>query len=503
MKRILSISLKIIIALVILGVIAVFALSYFINPDRIKEIAINRVETQYNRVLEIGDMRWRVFPRLGISISDVSLSNNPSFGDGVFAAFKNVTIFVDTLALFGGNVDVKTMQLADASADLKVNKSGKSNWDDLLEVPDEAPAATAEQEKVDVKDDKKSAFSNFTFNIESVEIKNAAFTYKDEKTGEAYEVSDLNFSSKDVALNKDFPMDVNFNLKANSPQMVADVSAKATMNVPANKNNEIDMTAMKVNGEVNISKLVAEGLTITSFRAPVDAADGVINMSPVTAKLYGGSFNGSVNIDTNKEPADVRVAYDLKNTQIGAMLKDLNGQQNFTGSLNLKGDLRFQSHPGKKQLTSSLNGHANLYIGRGTLHGLDLTYWYALGNNMLNPGTLAQPPNTKKTEFLETKGSFNIRNGVLSNDDLILYNTGLYGAGAGTVNLVSDKVDYRFRLQGVRHVGGDQYEPAGAVIPLIIKGSLQDPNISPDVGEIVKDQVIQGVGRGILQNLIR
>jgi uncharacterized protein involved in outer membrane biogenesis len=431
-----------------------------------------------------------------------------------------VTIFVDTLSLLGGHVNVKTMQLADAKADLKVNKQGQSNWDDLLVAQAEVveaqpttkaaaktPTPEADQEvvaEVPAKEPKEkgSTLSNFTFNIDSIEIKNAAFTYKDEKTGEAYEISNLNFSSSNVALGKDFPMDVSFDLNAHSPQIKANINAKATMNVPELENNEIDVKAVKINGEVNIPKLFAEGMTISDFRAPVVAEDGIIDMQPVTAKLYGGSFNGAVKINTQEEPASVFVAYDLRNTQIGSMLKDLNGQQNFTGSLNLKGDLSFRSHPAKKQLTSSLNGRANLYIGRGTLHGLDLTYWYAFGNNLLNPGVLAQPRNTGKTEFIETKGSFAIRNGVINNDDLILYNEGLYGAGAGTVNLVNDTVDYRFRLQGVRIVG-DEAHPAGQVIPLIISGSLENPKISPDVGEVVKDQVIQGIGREIFKAIGR
>lgn len=504
MKRIASISLKVILTLVILGVIAVAALSYFINPERLKPIVISKVEQQYNRVLQIGDMRWRVFPRLGISISDVSLSNNPAFGDGVFAAFQNVTIFVDTLSLLRGHVDVKTMLLADAKADLKVNKAGTSNWGDLLvaEPENETTPAADDTKTQEADGDDGSAFGNFSFNIESIEIKDAAFTYEDEKSGEAYEITNLNFSSKNVALNKDFPMNASFDLNANSPEIKADISANATMYIPASKDNEINIEGVKVNGEVNIGKLVAEGMTITQFKAPVNAADGIIDMSPVTAKLYGGTFNGAVKINTQQDPASIFVAYDLRNTQIGSMLKDLNGQQNFTGSLNLKGDLSFRSHPGKKQLTSSLNGKADLYIGRGTLHGLDLPYWYAFGNNLLNPGSVSQPPSTGNTEFVKTTAHFSIRNGVITNKDLVLVSPTIYGAGAGTINLVSDKVDYRFQLQGIRHEGDDYY-PAGAVIPLIISGSLSDPNISPDVGELVKDQVIQGIGRQLLQGLGR
>lgn len=495
MKKVLSRSFKILGAVLVLFLLAFFLLTYFMSPERIKPMLISTVQEKYQRTLALGDMRWKLFPRVGLSLSDVSLSNNPTFGDGVFAAFKNITIYVSTMDLLRGHVDVKTMTLADAQANLKTNKEGVKNWQDLMQVAAVDATATPEGAKrAPVQE--KSGYRDFSFNIESIEIKDAAFSYQDEKTGEAYEITKLNFNSKNVAFNQAFPVDLSFDLSSNAPQLKTRVSATATMRVNS-KDNHYDLSSVVMEGKVSIPSLLANGLTVTNITAPLKAEAGVISLSPIEAKFYGGTLGGGLKINSNEDPAGIVVNYDIKNAQMGPFLRDMGSDENITGALTVKGDLRFRSYPEKKQLMSSLNGGANIYIGNGTLHGLDLAYWNAVGHMMLNPEAgLQAGRNTGQTRFTKGSGSFTLDKGRIYNRDFVMYGNDIYGAGAGTVDLVNEWVDYRFNLQGLTPQG----QPAGNIIPLQIKGSLDNPKVGLDQ-QIVQKQLIEGIGKEVLKNI--
>lgn len=506
MNKIAKISLRVFIALFLLALLTLFALGYFFNPERLKPLAVDYVKEHYNRTLEVGNVRWKLFPRLGISLSDVALSNNPTFGDGVFASMNSATVFVKTMSLLGGKVDVTTLELNGAKANLQTNNAGVNSWDDLVQAPNGQAQTTKTSADAPVAAEKTEDVSGFEFNIQSIEIVDGAFTYEDKKTGEKYDISDFNFSSKNVALNQDFPVDLKFKVASNAPELKATIQAKATMQVAA-KNNEYDLSAITLNGDISMPDLSASGLKITQFKSPVKVENSVINLSGISAQLYGGTLGGDVVLDATKQPASVKVKYDIRNADIGPLMRALDVNQSFTGRLNMAGNLSFRGYPDDKQLTQSLNGTANVNIDKGTLHGVDLAFWYAVGNNMLSGTVLgtgeavAGRSDQGRTDFIDARASFNIKNGVLSNNDLILYNTGVYGAGAGTVNLVSDRINYRFKIQGVKRAG-DKYQPAGQVVPLQITGSTSNPNISLDM-EIVKEKVIEGIGREIFKAIGR
>jgi hypothetical protein len=188
----------------------------------------------------------------------------------------------------------------------------------------------------------------------------------------------------------------------------------------------------------------------------------------------------------------------------------------------MKGNVRFKAFPEKKQLKTSMSGTAGMNIQNGVLNGVDLGYFYAQGNNLMNSKNvgkalgattaLEKGTNTGKTEFVAAKANFNLNAGVITNNDLLVYNSRIYGAGAGTVNLNANTVDYKFKIQGASK-NGDQYSPMGQVIPLIITGSLDNPKMTVDIGAVagnaVKNAVQQnlqqkgGIGGGLLKQILQ
>lgn len=498
MKKLISITIKIVLAVVLLGLISLFALGYYFNPERVKPMVVTYVQEHYKRNIGIGDVSWKIFPRLGISIKDITLSNAPGFGDGQFAVLKGATIFVDTMKLFSGKVHVSTLELQGPTADLKVSAQGNNNWNDLI-AANNSPAAKTDAA---ASADKTSGIQNIELNIESIEVIDGAFTYQDQKSGEKFEIKNFNLSSKNVALGKDFPVDLKLKVISNAPALSADIAAKGNMRVADNAAS-YNLNALTLNGDLAISDLQANGMKISNLKTPLKLEKSVLNLSAVSANLYGGIVNGSIQVNAASEPADVSVNYDMKGTDITAMTRDLGVKQNFSGKLNMKGNLRFKSYPEKKQLTRSMSGTAAMNIHNGALLGVDLAFWYNTGIGLLKSKNVTQlalgavqavagaTTNTGKTDFIGAWANFNLNGGLITNKDLNVYTAQVYGLGAGTINLVNETIDYRFNISGVSK-NGNEYKPAGQNIPLIISGSISNPKMNVDVGASIGN-VIQNL----------
>jgi AsmA protein len=223
-------------------------------------------------------------------------------------------------------------------------------------------------------------------------------------------------------------------------------------------------------------------------------AAGVIKLNPISAAFYGGTVGGNATIDASNVPTRVAVNYDLQGVNMGNLLKDMNGKDTMTGTLNMKGKLAFNTSPQKKQMLQSVNGDGQMNLKNGVIKGIDLPYFYAMGSNLLNRGNpMPTRQNTGQTDFTTTTAHININKGLLTNKDLVVLNPGLYGAGAGTVNFVSDSIDYRFSLQGAT-----DGNPSGPIIPLQIRGSLENPTIGLDMNAVA-GKVVEGAIQGAIQ----
>ena len=499
MKSILGIVIKLILTLLVLGGIALGALSYFANPERLKPHVIDYVNTKYQRTLAVGDIHWRVFPKLGLSLDDVSLSDNALFGKKSFAAMKTVSVFVDTMGLLRGHVNVNSVELVDLKANLKTNVQGVNSWDDLGAAPAKTPATKTAPVVTEAKDtDSKGLdISNFSFNIEKIEITNGEINYKNDKEGATYKVSNISFTGENVALDKAFPVTLKFALSSSAPDVAANVSADAMLKVIL-KDGAYDPNGVTLDGKVDIASLRMQGLKMASLKAPVKMNAGVITLSPISAAFYGGNLGGDATIDTSTIPSKIAANYDMKGVQIGPMLKDMGGKDSFTGTLNMKGNIAFKSSAVKSQMMQSLGGKAKVNVQNGVLKGVDLGYFYAMGSNLLNPkNKVSVPANTGNTKFTTTTANVTITKGILQNNDLVILGSNVYGAGAGTVNLISDQINYRFRIQGR---SGDQ--AVGQAIPLQISGSTSNPNISIDMS-IVKERIMEEVKSNVGQQIFK
>ncbi|PWG60992.1 AsmA family protein [Spiribacter halobius] len=246
-----------------------------------------------------------------------------------------------------------------------------------------------------------------------------------------------------------------------------------------------------LDGEIRIGEITASGARLSALTASITAADGRLRVHPLTATLYGGSYQGDLRIDATGEPAVVQVNERLSGVQAAPLLSDLAGFDRLLG----QGDFSLQATTragSVEQLLETLNGEATFRFADGAIRGINIarTLRTAMAQ-VQGQDTPAATEETPSTDFTQLNGSMRIEGGVVRSDDLALDSPLLRVRGSGSANLVRQEVDYRLTVNVVGSLegqGGASLEQLrGVPIPLRISGPLTAPEVGVDIAGALRN----------------
>ncbi|MFN7444980.1 MAG: AsmA family protein [Curvibacter sp.] len=260
--------------------------------------------------------------------------------------------------------------------------------------------------------------------------------------------------------------------------------------VPARAEPNISLAALRgmdLRGTLKVATLKVMNLKTTGLRLQLKAQNGLAELNPVTASLYGGGFNGRLLADANAGQR-LGARLDLRGIQIGPLMKDLLDRRPLEGRGNVALDLTTGGST-VSQLKKRLNGTVGVQLGDGAINGVDIAG--AMRNAKAKLGGGGQEGTAgaqQKTDFSEFSASLKITDGVARNDDLSAKTPLLRLGGAGTVYLAEGRLDYTVKatvvptLQGQ---GGPELEQLrGLTIPVRLSGPYSDVKWKIDVAAI-------------------
>jgi AsmA protein len=139
----------------------------------------------------------------------------------------------------------------------------------------------------------------------------------------------------------------------------------------------------------------------------------------------------------------------------------------------------------ERELVQNLSGKGKATFLDGAIVGINLA---AMVRNVATAFQGGGTGEERATDFAELSGSFDIRKGVLTNDDLWLQAPVLRVAGSGQVNLPERTLDYRLEPKAAPTLEGQggERQVAGVLVPVIIKGPWSDPTIAPDLSAVAR-----------------
>jgi AsmA protein len=249
-------------------------------------------------------------------------------------------------------------------------------------------------------------------------------------------------------------------------------------------------------GNMRVGQFQFNGLSFADFVLQVAASDGRVRLTP-SASLYGGSYAGTIGMDVQQSAATVTLQQQLELVDVAPLLRDLVELETFTGTLDLEMDV-VATGANMGEVMRQLDGDVSFAMTDGAWEGVDMWYEMRRARALARQETApARPAGVARTEFSRIAASGVIEDAVLTNNDFTAGFGFMTVAGAGTVELLNDVVDFDVTA---RFVDGEllQSDPlmadlAGDELPLRVTGSLAAPTVRPDFGALVRARAQEAV----------
>ena len=203
-------TLKIIAGLIaLLLILAIAGIAYIavtFDPDAERARIIELVKEKTGRQLRIdGDFKLTFFPRLGVALGQVTLSDKPASAAQARAGARPAPFLkVDSaraalriMPLLTGRFAADRVVLTGLSGEFVRHRDGSTNFDDLLGKPSgNGKEAAPPQESAGARD---AALAIPAFEVAGVEISSANLGWRDERDGSAIRLKDLSLQSGRIA----------------------------------------------------------------------------------------------------------------------------------------------------------------------------------------------------------------------------------------------------------------------------------------------------------------
>lgn len=267
-----------------------------------------------------------------------------------------------------------------------------------------------------------------------------------------------------------------------------------------------DFSALKfIDADLRLSagKIVAAGLALGSGAVSANLQQGRMATELVEIQAYGGHVNGTVVINSRSQVPSMTAKINISEANLGPLLTDIAEFTRLTGVGNLSIDVAANG-TSQADIVQTLSGQIDAQVTNGEILGVDV-------------GQLLEAYQQKQYEsiFLGTSGgetpfdfmeaTYLLNQGVAQNDNLMIQAPTFEITGKGSINIVTETLDYRLRAALVR-VGADDGTPASKLfeVPLIVRGPWTNPKVTPDIANIIQDttqveETVNQVGEALQQ----
>ncbi len=227
------------IIVIVVAAAAIFVATFDANrykPD-IEKLVLDRT----GRTLKIeGNINLTLFPNIGAEIGRATLSNKDS--QQAFVTIDAIQLSVALLPLLSGQILVDGVKIDGLGANISRNKAGAFNFADLMadkstspQLPSSATAGTRNDQ--------------FQFDITSIALTKARFSYVDLQSGMDLQVSDLNLQTGRIAPESSGALELSAAAQSKSLELNVKLSAKSDYKLDLAKQKvELNKLSTKVTG---------------------------------------------------------------------------------------------------------------------------------------------------------------------------------------------------------------------------------------------------------------
>jgi AsmA protein len=276
------------------------------------------------------------------------------------------------------------------------------------------------------------------------------------------------------------------------PKATATASAEPK---PKEPEQPLDLSALRtlnLDGSLRIGALKVMNVRFSQLRVDVTALNGLVNLNPLSAKLYQGSMNGSLSVNAQATPS-IAIIQNLNGINVAPLAKDAANLDMLEGNGNIGMNLTAHGNT-VSAMKKALNGNFSLNLSDGAIKGFDIDKKLLAAQAMLSKGHGATSETQaakkeEKTAFKEFKATFRVTNGVAHNDDLSLRTELVRVGGTGDINIGNDSIDYYAKAAIAKSPEGR----VGITVPVHVSGPYTGLKYTLDYGVMLKETAKQKV----------
>ncbi|WP_025139460.1 AsmA family protein [Achromobacter sp. DH1f] len=255
---------RILIGLVVLVVVAVVGLAIFLltfDPNAYKYKLEELVQERYHRTLTIdGEIELSLFPRIGLSVQGVSLSEANSTEN--FASIESTRLAVAVWPLLSNSFVVDHVAISGFKARVVRGKDGQFNFSNLVggtapvvatpANPAEAIAGAAQTAAQALTNGTSpAARNNMQIDIAGLDLKDGEVLLQDEMSGMAVAVTKINANTGRVTFNQPFDVRLTARVEGGNPRIDANLTGQALLTLdPSAKRYAAQKLDLRMDGKL-------------------------------------------------------------------------------------------------------------------------------------------------------------------------------------------------------------------------------------------------------------
>ncbi|MDO6525504.1 AsmA family protein [Motilimonas sp. 1_MG-2023] len=196
------------VAIVLLIIIAIVTITSLVDTDRVKAMLSEQVKSTTGADLVVsGDLSWRFFPSLGFTLGQTELRNAAGYSEQNLIEFKSASMDLAVKPLFDRKIEVGQVTFSGVKINILTKANGETNVDEFSQGITEQNKEQSTKEQP-TEPNQLSERPEFSISVAGINIEQGQLLLRDEVSKKQQLVSNIDFSTSDIALEKAIPVSV-------------------------------------------------------------------------------------------------------------------------------------------------------------------------------------------------------------------------------------------------------------------------------------------------------
>ncbi|ROV61955.1 AsmA family protein [Vibrio ponticus] len=310
----------------------------------------------------------------------------------------------------------------------------------------------------------------------------------------------FNLHSPEIDVDAFLGADKDEQAKADKDEAKSNESAETAKD---DSNQEPDLSALKtldVTGAITIDKFKAGNAKMQNVAAKFSVNRGLVKLTSFSSNLYDGSIKATATLDARKSPATYSAKKQIKGVQVLPLLIDVAQNDKLEGTGNIDVNVT-----GKGLATTTMKqnlaGTIKINFADGAVNGINVAQLIRENYAKFKGESLEGQEQVKKTDFSAMTATLNLKNGVVSTNNLHAQSPLLRVRGEGSANYLNETADFTISTSIVGSLEGqggkDIDELKDITIPINVSGKWADPKFKLVFDDVLKQKAQKEIDRGL------